>query len=81
MVSLKVLKIDVREISEIIHIFLNLAAFLSFFLRFSGKFTKNRKMSRCDSEKRVQLRNQGEPDFNVQVFGVIAQKVYYYLKP
>ena len=38
-------------------------------------------MSRCDSEKRVQLRNQGEPDFNVQVFGVIAQKVYYYLKP
>ena len=31
-------------------------------------------MSRCDSEKRVQLRNQGEPDFNVQVFGLIAQK-------
>ena len=38
-------------------------------------------MSRFYSEKRVQLRNQGEPDFNVQMFGLIAQKAYYYLKP
>ena len=73
--------IHVREISEIEQFFLNLEAYFVFFREFSENLRKILKMSRCDSEKRVQLRNQGEPDFNVQVFGVIAQKAYYYLKP
>ena len=63
--------IDVREMSEIEQFFPNRAAYFVFFLWFSVKSEKIFKMSRCDSKKRVQLRNQGEPDFNVQVFGVI----------
>lgn len=60
---------------------LNLAAYFVFFRRIFENSRKILKISRCDTEKRVKLRNRGKPDFNVQVVGLIAQKVYYYLKP